>query len=385
MTTLSRRSFSRSITSSLAAAFAFPALAREFAAPLSPAAPAGDPSSPVLLNYNENPYGPTPRARAALAKCSTIANRYPDDAAKQLKALLAKKHHVTPENIALGCGSTEILKCADAAFLPPQANLVAPEPTFEAVLEYAEIGGSNAIKIPATAEYGQDLQKMAASCTSKTGVVYVCNPNNPTGTFVTRDDMAAFVSAVPPSTLVLVDEAYFEFADAPAYGTAIPLVAAHPNVLVARTFSKIYGMAGMRLGYGVGSKPTIELVSRYLVQDNINAAVIAAAMASLEDFEGLASAHDKLMHTRDWLYAQLKKDGRTAIPSQGNFVMLDVGTDAKPVIAQFAERQILVGRYFPSMPTFMRVTVGTQPEIEAFVVALRQIVPAPAAQAARAA
>jgi histidinol-phosphate aminotransferase len=384
MNKLSRRSFSRAVTGSLAAVFAYPAFAREVGDAAATLAAAAEPASPVLLNYNENPYGPSPKARAALAKCGAISNRYPDDAAKQLKAILAKKHNVAPENIALGCGSTEILKCADAAFLSPQSNLVAPIPTFEAVLEYAESGGTNTIKIPLTPEYHQDLQKMAASCTSKTGVVYICNPNNPTGTFIPREDVAAFVAAVPPATLILIDEAYFEFADAPAYGTAIPLIAAHPNVLVARTFSKIYGMAGMRLGYGVGSKPTIELISRYLVQDSINAAVIAAAMASLDDFEGLAATHDKLMHSRDWLYAQLKKDGRTAIPSQGNFVMLEVGDDAKAIIAKFAERNILVGRYFPSMPTFIRVTIGTQPEMEAFVAALRQIVPAPGSQAAHA-
>ena len=382
MTTLTRRGFSRAITGSLAVAFAYPSLAAELAGASPSPAAAADPASPVLLNYNENPYGPSPKARAALGKCAAISNRYPDDAAKQLKAVLAKKHNVAPENIALGCGSTEILKCADAAFLPPQSNLVAPLPTFEAILEYAEIGGTNTVKIPLTPEHRQDLQKMAASCTSKTGIVYLCNPNNPTGTFIPRDEMAEFVAAVPPTTLILVDEAYFEFADAPAYGTATPLIAAHPNVLVARTFSKIYGMAGMRLGYGVGSKPTIELLSRYLVQDNINAAVIAAAMASLDDYEGLAASHDKLMRSRDWLYAQLKKDGRTYIPSQGNFVMLSVGTDAKPIIAKFAERNVLVGRYFASMPDFIRVTVGTQPEMEAFVAALRQIVPATSAQAA---
>jgi histidinol-phosphate aminotransferase len=382
MTTLTRRSFSRAITGSIAAALAYPALAPNLDAELAGAAselapsPAADPASPVLLNYNENPYGPSPKARAALAKCAAISNRYPDDAAKQLKAVLAKKHNVAPENIALGCGSTEILKCADAAFLPAQSNLVAPLPTFEAILEYAEIGGTNTVKIPLTTDHRQDIQRMAASCTSKTGIVYLCNPNNPTGTFIPRDELTTFVAAVPPTTLILIDEAYFEFADAPTYGTATPLIAAHPNVLVARTFSKIYGMAGMRLGYGVGGKPTIELLSRYFVQDNINAAVIAAATASLEDYEGLAVMLDKLMRSRDWLYAQLTKDGRTYIPSQGNFVMLSVGTDAKPIIAKFAEHNVLVGRYFPSMPEFIRVTIGTQPEMEAFVAALRQVVPA---------
>ena len=381
--THSRREFSRIFAQSVAAALATPSLPKLdlLDAPRSKPMPPG----PIRLNFNENPYGPAPKARAALADCAAISNRYPDEAYREVTAALAQKYSFKLENIILGCGSTEILRAADDAFLDSTRNVVAAAPTFEAVLDYARVLHSNAVLIPLTSDHRHDLPKMAAACTSKTGVVYVCNPNNPTGTYIPRDDMAAFVAAVPPSTLILVDEAYFEFADAPAYGTAIPLIAAHPNVLVARTFSKIYGMAGMRLGYGVGSKPTIELISRYLVQDNINAAVIGAAMASLEDFEGLASAHDKLMRTRDWLYAQLKKDGRNAIPSQGNFVMLDVGTDAKPVIAQFAERQILVGRYFPSMPTFIRVTVGTQPEIEAFVSALRQIVPAPAAQAAHAA
>ena len=124
---------------------------------------------------------------------------------------------------------------------------------------------------------------MAAACTSKTGVVYVCNPNNPTGTYVTHDDLATFIAAVPLSTLVLIDEAYFELADAPGYATAIDFIPQHPNVLVARTFSKVYGMAGMRLGYGVGSPATIDMVSRHLVQDSINAAAIAAARASLDD------------------------------------------------------------------------------------------------------
>lgn len=378
MTMISRRAFSRT----LAAAAAYTGFrAREAgAAPRvvnSPAAEAG--GGPVYLNYNENPYGPTPKARAALANCGTIANRYPDVAAGELRVALAKKHGVAAENIVLGCGSTEILQCADAAFLTPQKNIVACTPTFEAILEYAEIGGSNAVTVAPTADYRQDLVRMAAACTSKTGLAYVCNPNNPTGTIVSRDEMTAFVRAVSPSTLILVDEAYFEFAKSPEYGNAIDLIGQHPNVLVARTFSKIYGMAGMRLGYGVGDKTTVGLVAKHLSQDSANAAVLAAAVASLADPEGLADSREKLVATREWLCAQLTRDGRSFIPSQANFVMIDLGTDTKPVIAQFAERNIFVGRRFPSMPNFLRVTIGTQPEIEAFMASLRQILPQTAA------
>jgi histidinol-phosphate aminotransferase len=371
MPTLSRRNFTRTITSSFAAAFACPAIARDLH---SIGASAGS-SAPVFLNYNENPYGPTPKARAALAECAAVSNRYPDAADGRLQAALAEKHKVSPENIVLGCGSTEILKCADAAFLTPQSNIVASLPTFEAILEYAEIGKSNIVATAPTAAHGHDLVKMAAACTSKTGVAYVCNPNNPTGTIVTRDELAGFIAAVPAETLIVVDEAYFEFADAPGYATAIEFIAAHPNVLVTRTFSKIYGMAGLRLGYGVGSKSTIELISRYRVQDSINAAAVAAARASLLDPEGLAATREKLVRTRDWLCAQLRKDNRPYIPSQGNYVMLDLGTDTKSVIPAFAERNILVGRRFPSMANYLRVTIGTQTEIESFLSALRQILP----------
>jgi histidinol-phosphate aminotransferase len=378
---ISRRHFSSSLTKSLAAALLLPDRSNRLTAtPNSPgfASPAG----PIRIDFNENPYGPSPKARAAIESSPKAANRYPDRAADELKAVLAKKHNVTPENIVLGCGSSEILKATDAAFLTPEQNLVAPEPTFEAVLQYARIGQTAGITIPLDAEHRHNLGRMAAACTSKTGIVYVCNPNNPTGTIVTREEMAEFVQKVSPATLILVDEAYFEFAGDPRYGTATELIAAHPNVVVARTFSKIYGMAGLRLGYGIGEKRTIGRIASHLVQDGANAAVLSAALASLDDMENLAITKQKITATRKWLCAELAKDNRSFIPSDANFLMIDVGTDTQPVIDQFRERSILVGRRFPSMPTYLRVTIGTQPEIEVFYSALRQIVPASAAKAA---
>jgi histidinol-phosphate aminotransferase len=371
MPTLSRRAF----TQSIAAALALRKLQVAPRASLSQVAAVPTPSSPILLNYNENPYGPTPKARAALANAAEIANRYPDAAAARLQFALAKKHSVAPENILLGCGSTELLKCSADAFLPPQSNIVVSLPTFEAVLDYAKITGAAAIATKPTADYAHDLKAMAAACTSKTGIAYVCNPNNPTGTIVTRDALASFISAVPPTTLVLIDEAYFEFAASSEFATSTEFIAAHPNVVITRTFSKIYGLAGLRMGYAIGNKSTLELLSRYRVQDSLNAVGIGAALASLDDPEGLAATREKLVATRNWLCDQLKKENRPFIASHGNFVMIDVGTDTKPVIDAFAARNILVGRRFPSMPTYLRITIGTQLEVEAFVAALRQIVP----------
>jgi len=300
----------------------------------------------------------------------------------QVMDALAQKFSVNHENIALGCGSTEILRCADAAFLDPSKNVVAAEPTFEAVLEYAQVLRAQPVKTPLTGDHRHDLPKMAASCTSKTGVVYVCNPNNPTGTIVTRDEMATFIQAVPPTTLILVDEAYYDFADDPRYSSATEFIAKNPNVIIARTFSKIYGMAGMRLGYAVGAKEPIALISNQLTQDNANAAVLAAALASLADNDYVTTCRTRLNDTRRWLCTELAKDSRGFIPSHGNFVMIDMGSDTQPFIDGFRARHILVGRRFASMPNFLRVTIGTQQETEAFLAALREISPAASAKAA---
>ena len=373
----SRRDFSRAL-GSLAVAFTAPKL------PLTlddrRARPA--PPNAIHLNFNENPYGPSPKALAALDACGDVASRYPGPAEIELTDALAKKYNVTPENIALGCGSTEILRCVDMAFLAPGKNIVAAQPTFEAVLDYAKITRAEPVTIPLTADHRHDLPKMAAACTSKTGVAYVCNPNNPTGTIVWRDELASFIHAVPASTLILVDEAYFDFADDPRYSSAVEWIATNPNVVIARTFSKIYGMAGMRLGYAVGAKETIARIREHSLQDNTNAAVLAAGLASLSDAANISSCREKMNGTRAWLCGELAKDGRSFVPSQANFVMIDMHTDVRPIIDQFAARNILVGRRFSSMNNFLRVTIGTQQETEAFVTALREIGPANASKAA---
>jgi histidinol-phosphate aminotransferase len=362
--------------------FAFPFAAGAFQNRHAKASTLPDDPSLIRINFNENPYGPSPKALEALAACGRIANRYPDRAQAELTQSIAEMHGVQPENILIGCGSTEILHVVDLTYLGPGKNVVAAEPTFEAVLDYAKVLQASPEKIPQTAEYRHDLPRMAAACTSKTGVAYICNPNNPTGTVVFRREIVDFLQQVPPSTLVLVDEAYHHFVEDPGYQTSIDLIAEHPNLVVARTFSKMYGLAGMRLGYGVGSKENIARMSEEILISNGNAAVLAAASASLTDQGALNATRAKLNATRAWLCSEMKKDGRAYVPSQANFVMIDMGADVRPIIDKFAQRKIIVGRQFPSMPSFLRVTIGTQPEMESFVVALRQIVPVAATRAA---
>lgn len=370
--TFSRRDFSRVVTQSLVVAASAPYLRAAQGGRHDQPAPEGA----IHLNFNESPYGPSPKGIEALTSCGNIASRYPDALYLKMRDALAQVHGVKPENIMLGCGSTEVLCVADEAFLGPGKNLVVADTTFEAVVEYVQAAHGEVVKVKMTPDHRHDLAQMAASCTSKTGLVYVCNPNNPTGTILSHADIASFVDRVPASALILVDEAYFHFADDPSYGTATDLIAAHPNVVVVRTFSKVYGMAGMRLGYAVGTKETLDQMRPYNLQPfNGNAAVLAAAHGSLSDQDYIHGCATKMNATRAWLSEQLTKDGRKFIPSQANFMMIDVGTDVQPLIDKFRAQKILVGRRFPLMPNFMRVSIGTQAEVEQFYGALREIAP----------
>jgi histidinol-phosphate aminotransferase len=331
------------------------------------------PLDAVLLNSNENPYGPSAKALEAAAKAAP--NRYPDGLADEARAAIAKHHGVPPEQVLLGCGSSEILRMADMAFSGPGRRVVAAEPTFEAVLMFAKVLQVDGVKVPLTADFRHDLPRMAGVCDASTGLIYVCNPNNPTGTIVSGDEMAAFTARVPASATILVDEAYHHFVEDPRYRSACELIAAHPNVVVARTFSKIYGMAGLRLGYAIGSEPKIKAMAPFASWSNTNSAVLAAALECLADPDLVPRQKKTLNDTRRWLVSELAKQGRRTMPSEANFVMIDVGGDVTPVIEAFRSRKIFVGRKFPSLPNWLRVSIGTREQVEAFDVALNEIVP----------
>jgi len=339
----------------------------------------GLPTDVFQLNSNENPYGPSAAARAAMTRSHEVAGRYPDASVDELQRTLAKAHGVAPEQVLLGCGSGDILRMADWAFLGPDRKVVVAEPTFEAVLAYNRVTRAQPVKVPLDAAFRHDLPRMAAACDAGTGLVYVCNPNNPTGTIVTGDELAAFLGQVPPSVTVLLDEAYYHFVEDPHYRTGFDLLAAHPNLIVVRTFSKVYGLAGMRLGYAVAAPDKIEALARYASFSNTNAAVLAAGLASLADADLVPRMKRRMNDTRRWLTGQLTADGRRFIPSEANFVMIETGRDVAPLVEAFKAKKILVGRKFPSMPTWLRVSVGTPQEMAAFVAALREILPVRAA------
>jgi len=333
-----------------------------------------DPENLILLNSNENPYGPSPAALEAMVEAHSVACRYPDFWADQLQEKLARFHGVDPEMVVVTCGSTEVLKLGAMAFLDPNRRLVMAEPTFEAIGRYARLTGAEIVKVPCDAAWRHDLEAMARAARERPGLVYLCNPNNPTGTVVSKAALEKFLKQMPADSVALVDEAYCHFADDPGYGSLLDSVKAGGNVVVARTFSKIYGMAGLRLGYAIARRDLIERMRPHQVMESWNVMACAAALASLED-AGFVARNVRLnADARAALVDALRERGRDCIPSQTNFVCVPVGGPARPLIQAFRERGISVGRPFARLDDYIRVSLGTPAEMEKFLAVFDQIV-----------
>ena len=338
--------------------------------PLS-AAPAARPrgSDPIRLSANENPYGPSPAAVAAMREATSLAWRYPDEAGDALIADLARFHGMPRECFLLGDGSSEILKLAASAFTSPERSLLIADPSFEASAVYARARGANVVTVPLDATFAHDLEKMAVD---EAGLVYVCNPNNPTGSITRKSALRAFVAGAKAN--VLVDEAYHHYADSAEYESVIPLIASHPNLIVARTFSKIYGMAGVRLGYAIAQPELIKSLAAQAAWDSVNVFALAAARASLRDAGWVATGQKRNAATRDHVVSTLSRLGYAVIPSQTNFVMFDTGREVKPLIAALHDRGIDVGRLFPALPHHLRVTIGTPEQMKRFLQAFAAVI-----------
>ena len=326
----------------------------------------------VRLSANENPYGPSPKALQAMSESFVLACRYPDKHNDMLIDKVAKLNGVNHDQILLGDGSGEILKlCAETFTGSQNGKLVAADPTFEAILNNASANGAEVIKVPLTGSFAHDLPKMLAA--AKGGLIYVCNPNNPTASITPKDELHDFIAKTPPDTMILVDEAYFHYADSPNYDSVIPLANEHPNLIVSRTFSKIYGMAGLRCGYCVAQKETIERMRRNQMWDSLNCMALSAASASLDDPEHVPNGQRLIREAKAFVTAELDKMGYKQIPSQANFIMFDCKKPVVPLIKAMKERNVHVGRLFPALPNHMRLTIGKKSEMETFLAAFQQV------------
>lgn len=367
---ISRRRFAHLLGVGAAAAVVRP----RFSFSAEPAATSATPSASAVirLSSNENPYGPSARAADAMREAFNLAWRYPDEANDTLLDSLAKLNGVAREQILLGDGSSEILEVCAMTFTGRDRKLSAADPTFEAILNYAKTGGADVVKVPLSSTYAHDLAKMGTA--AKGGLVYICNPNNPTASITPKDEVRRFIASTPAETAVLVDEAYFHFADSPDYESVIPLIKQHANLVVARTFSKIYGMAGLRCGYAIAQKETITRMRPHQMWDSVNCMALAAANASANDPEQVASGRRLINDAKAFTVQQLESLGYKSIPSQANFIMFDVKRPVVPLIAAMKQRSVHVGRLFPALPNHMRLTIGKREEMEGFLAAFRQVV-----------
>src|SRR5271155_5255834 len=236
----------------------------------------------IILDSNENAYGAPESARAAMREALGIANRYPRDGAyENLIARIAKMNKVTDDQILLGCGSGELLRSVVEAFAVPDKNVITPSPTFESLGNHAKNRGLNVTRVPLTKNFTHDLDAMAAAITPQTGLIYICNPNNPTASITPRKDIDAFLARIPGNVTVIIDEAYHHFVSSPDYVSYLEKPSTNPKVVVLRTFSKIFGMAGLRVGYAVAQKPQMEKIRSCSFFDNVNCVAANAASAAL--------------------------------------------------------------------------------------------------------
>src|SRR2546430_11953336 len=326
----------------------------------------------VRLSANENPYGPSPKALKAMNDAFNLSCRYPDEQNDLLIDALAKLNGVNRDQILLGDGSGEILKlCAETFTGPKQGPLVVGDPTFEAIINNASANGAEVVKVPLTGTFNHDLPKMMDA--AKEGFIYLCNPNNPTSSIPPRNEVRDFITKTPRQTMILVDEAYYHYADSPDYESVIPLVKEHPNLIVSRTFSKIYGMAGLRCGHCVAQRETIQRMHPHQMWDTVNIMALSAAITSLSDLDQVANGKRLNSEAKTFVTDELEKMGYKLIPSQANFFMVDVKRPVVPLIQALKQRNVQVGRLFPALPNYMRVTIGKRAEMESFLAAFKQV------------
>lgn len=327
----------------------------------------------VKLASNESPIGPSPKARDAVEKELPNLHVYPDGAIVDLRDAIAAKLQVARENVVVGNGSDEVIKLLAEAYFEPGDEVVFADPTFGEYAYVARLMGAEERRVP-TREMTLDLDAMADAVTERTKAVFVCNPNNPTGTYVGKDAVERFLERIPPQVLVVFDEAYVEYVDAPDFPDTLAYVREGRPVIVLRTFSKIYGLAALRVGYGVGPAHVMDSILRVKEPFNVNRLAQVAALAALDDDEHVRRGREVNQQGKAFLEKALAEMGVRTWPSQTNFLWLDVGVESRAVFEALLRLGVIVrtGDIF-GYPTCLRVTVGTQEQNERFLEALQHV------------
>lgn len=375
---ITRRGFLRGLGAGSAGLVLSPSLgARELEASLSGLAPRSRLAGPIQLDRNENPFGPGRHVLEAIQGAFGDASRYPDDPEEALRKAVAASHGVTPESVLLGCGSTETLRVAVMAFCRGDRHLVTAAPTFEEPVRMA-----TALKVPFTevmVDRGMrlDLDAMArAAGPPPAGLVFCCNPNNPTATAHSATAIRDFVAkthAVSPETTVLVDEAYHEFVEDPSYASAIPLVKNDPRLVVSRTFSKVYGLAGFRVGYAIAQPDTITAMRPWRVGNGINLAAAAGAVAAMGAPAHITEELRKSREARDFTRRFFEGLGYKVEPSETNFLMVNIRRDSKEFKDTCLTKGVMIGRQFPQFKQHSRISIGSMEEMQRATAIFREV------------
>jgi histidinol-phosphate aminotransferase len=335
----------------------------------------------VELSGNENALPPSKAVREAIARAAAHAHRYPDGGGFALRERLAREFALTPDHVALGGGSNELIELLCHAFLDPGDEVVYSHPTFLMYAVSVTLLGGVPVPVPGrNLGLEHDLEAMLAAIGPRTRMVIVCNPNNPTGALVPRDAFFDFVRRVPERVVVLSDEAYHEYVEDPAYPRSLDLLAEPRPFYSLRTFSKIHSLAGLRVGYAIARPEWARALDRVRLPFNVSAVAQAAAIAALDDPAHVAESRDVSRRGKARLLAELPRLGVVAHPSHANFVLADLGRDSRPVCEALAERGVLVRGLvaFGLAPQFVRISTGTDAEITQLVTALAAVLAAPA-------
>jgi histidinol-phosphate aminotransferase len=325
------------------------------------------PTRLVRLNRNESAYGPCEKAKIAFQEAFTEVSRYPSEELENLRVAVAALHSVRPENITLGCGSTEIMRMASEACLGPGKALVMASPTFDSIALAARLVGAEVRSTPLTRDYAHDLNAMLARADATTGLLYICNPNNPTGTLTPKADLEGFLPKVPSGVSVLLDEAYHDYvAPTGAYASLAARAAADSRLIVTRTFSKIYGLAGLRVGYAVSSTETAKRLAARSLPMGVSIVAARVALAALSDQAYVKKIAKLNEDNRQEFFNQANARMLRCLDSQTNFVLLRTATTGKEVADTLRTKGVLVSAGYPSFEKHIRVSLGLPEDMQAF-------------------
>ncbi|PYN46394.1 MAG: histidinol-phosphate transaminase [Candidatus Rokuibacteriota bacterium] len=329
--------------------------------------------NPIKLASNENPLPPSDRVQKAIIAALSSLDRYPDGSGFYLRQALAKKHGVMPDQVVLGNGSNELIELLVRSFLRPGDEAVVPHPSFVVYPMIVQAAGGVRVMVMLK-DFRLDLDAMARAITPMTKIVFVANPNNPTATIVTRDEVEHFMSRVPERTIVVFDEAYIEFAMGPDFPDALSYVKQGRKLVVLRTFSKSASLAGLRVGYGIADADAIALMNRIRQPFNVNSLAQVAALAALDDEAHILECVRMIEAGRHFLYDEFKRIGLQYVPSRANFILVDVGRNAADIYQKLLHQGVIVRPMTPfGLETALRITVGTPEENRKLVKALRVV------------